>query len=71
LWQFLCGGIDLPLRDYQHVVTCTACETFGEQILDALGFLETALHDRQVISTRGRHPLHCAFGSVANKKRHE
>jgi hypothetical protein len=53
LWQFFCGGVDLPVRDYQHIVTCPACETFGEQMLDALGFLETVLHDRQAVSTKG------------------
>jgi hypothetical protein len=46
LWQFLCGGIDLPLPDYQHIANCLACETFGEEIIDALGRLETTLHDR-------------------------
>jgi hypothetical protein len=49
LWQFFCGGVDLPVRDHQHIENCMACETFGEQILDALGRLETELHDRQVV----------------------
>jgi hypothetical protein len=48
IWQFVCGGVELPLRDYQHIVDCAACETLGEQICDALARLETALHDREV-----------------------
>jgi hypothetical protein len=48
LWQFICGGVELPLRDYQHIVHCTACDTFGEQICDALTGLDTALSGRQV-----------------------
>jgi hypothetical protein len=46
LWQFLCGGIELPLRDYEHIATCLACETFGDEVVDALGRLETELHNR-------------------------
>jgi hypothetical protein len=44
LWQFICGGIDLPSRDYEHIVNCMACEIFGEEICEALGRIPASLH---------------------------
>jgi hypothetical protein len=52
LWQFICGGIDLPVRDYQHILKCLACESFGEQICEALGRIETAFAGPRPSSSR-------------------
>jgi hypothetical protein len=52
LWQFICGGIDLPMRDYQHILKCLACESFGEQICEALGRIETVFAGPRTSSSR-------------------
>jgi hypothetical protein len=50
LWQFICGAIDLPSRDYQHIANCIACETFGEEICEAVGRIETSSHDDHALN---------------------
>jgi hypothetical protein len=42
LWQSLCGGSDLPQRDYQHIITCLECEMLARQINDALDEIESS-----------------------------
>jgi hypothetical protein len=48
LWQALCGAAELPTRQYQHVIHCTACETLATQIGDALDDIEEALRRNQI-----------------------
>ena len=36
LWQCVCGGVELPLRDYEHVIGCPACEQLITEIAEAL-----------------------------------
>ncbi len=36
LWQCVCGGLDLPLSDYEHVIACPACEKLITEIAEAL-----------------------------------
>ena len=48
LWQSLCGGGDLPKRDYQHIITCLECETLAKEINDALDDIENALDSHRV-----------------------
>jgi hypothetical protein len=43
LWQFACGGLDLPKRDYLHLIACTDCETLAHEITDALRDVEKKL----------------------------
>jgi len=43
LWQALCGGVQLPKGQYQHVIQCVACEELATQIGDALDDIEEAL----------------------------
>ena len=50
LWQFICGGVELPLSDYEHIANCIACETFGEQIFEALRRVETTLQSSHSIN---------------------
>ena len=40
LWQSLCGGAELPTRDYQHVIHCIECEKLARAIGDALDDIE-------------------------------
>lgn len=47
LWQFACGGRDLPTRDYQHIMVCTECETLATEIRKALDDLGKVLGRRQ------------------------
>ena len=54
LWQALCGGAELPKRQYQHVIHCVACETLATQIGDALDDIEEALR-RNHIGMAGGH----------------
>jgi hypothetical protein len=48
LWQALCGGAQLPKRQYQHIIDCVACETLAMQIGDALDDIETTLRKRNI-----------------------
>jgi len=48
LWQALCGGAQLPKRQYQHIIDCVACETLATQIGDALDDIETTLRKRNI-----------------------
>lgn len=48
LWQALCGGAQLPKRQYQHIIDCVACETLATQIGDALDDIETTLRKRNL-----------------------
>jgi len=43
LWQAMCGGAELPTRQYEHVIHCVACETLATQMGDALDDIEEAL----------------------------
>ena len=43
LWQALCGGVQLPQGQYQHMIHCVACEQLASQIGDALDDIEEAL----------------------------
>jgi hypothetical protein len=36
LWQCVCGGLDLALSDYEHVIGCPACERLITEIAEAL-----------------------------------
>jgi hypothetical protein len=36
LWQCVCGGLELPLSDYEHVIGCPACERLITEIAEAL-----------------------------------
>ena len=36
LWQCACGAGELPLRDYEHVIGCPACEKLITEIAEAL-----------------------------------
>jgi hypothetical protein len=54
LWQALCGGAELPTRQYQHIIQCVACETLATQIGDALDDIEEALR-RNKIGMGGAH----------------
>jgi len=54
LWQALCGGAELPKRQYQHIIHCVACETLATQIGDALDDIEAALR-RNNIGMGGGH----------------
>lgn len=54
LWQALCGGAELPTRQYQHIIHCVACETLATQIGDALDDIEEALR-RNKIRMGGAH----------------
>jgi len=54
LWQALCGGAELPKRQYQHIIHCVACETLATQIGDALDDIEDALR-RNKIGMGGPH----------------
>jgi hypothetical protein len=48
LWQALCGGVELPRGQYQHIIHCVACETLATQIGDALDDLEEALRRKNI-----------------------
>jgi hypothetical protein len=48
LWQALCGGAQLPKRQYEHIIDCVACETLATQIGDALDDIETTLRKRNI-----------------------
>jgi hypothetical protein len=48
LWQALCGGAELPKRQYQHMIHCAACETLAAQIGDALDDIENALRRNNI-----------------------
>jgi hypothetical protein len=48
LWQALCGGAELPKRQYQHIIHCVACETLATQIGDALDDIEDALRRNNI-----------------------
>ena len=48
LWQALCGGAELPKRQYQHIIHCIACETLATQIGDALDDIEEALRRNNI-----------------------
>jgi hypothetical protein len=48
LWQALCGGAELPTRQYQHIIHCVACETLATQIGDALDDIEEALRRNKI-----------------------
>jgi hypothetical protein len=48
LWQALCGGAQLPKRQYEHIIDCVACETRATQIGDALDDIETTLRKRNI-----------------------
>ena len=48
LWQALCGGAELPTRQYQHIIHCVACETLATQIGDALDDIEDALRRNRI-----------------------
>jgi hypothetical protein len=50
-WQCACGGIDLSKRDYLHLIACTDCETFADEITDALDDIEKTLGRRYPTST--------------------
>jgi hypothetical protein len=54
LWQALCGGAELPTRQYQHIIHCVECETLATQIGDALDDIEQALR-RNNIGMGGSH----------------
>ena len=36
LWQCVCGALELPLSDYEHVIGCPACEQLITEIAEAL-----------------------------------
>jgi len=48
LWQALCGGVQLPKGQYQHVIQCVACEELATQIGDALDDIEDALRRHRI-----------------------
>ena len=48
LWQALCGGVQLPQIQYQHVIQCVACERLASQIGDALDDIEDALRRNNI-----------------------
>jgi hypothetical protein len=48
LWQALCGGVQLPKGQYQHVIQCVACEELATQIGDALDDIEEALKRHRI-----------------------
>jgi hypothetical protein len=48
LWQALCGGIELPTGQYQHIIYCVACERLATQIGDALDDIENALRRNDI-----------------------
>jgi len=48
LWQALCGGAELPKRQYQHIIHCVACEELATQIGDALDDIENALRRKDI-----------------------
>ena len=56
LWQALCGGAQLPKRQYQHIIDCVACETLATQIGDALDDIETTLRKRNIGVSGGSGP---------------
>ena len=53
LWQALCGGAELPKRQYQHIIHCVACETLATQIGDALDDIEEALRRHNIGMSSG------------------
>jgi hypothetical protein len=56
LWQALCGGAELPTRQYQHIIHCVACETLATQIGDALDDIENALRRNNIGISSGADP---------------
>ena len=48
LWQALCGGVELPKGQYQHVIQCVACEELATQIGDALDDIEASLRRNNI-----------------------
>jgi hypothetical protein len=46
LWQYVCGGRDLPKSDYIHLVKCIDCKTLGDQISEALQDIENKVGRR-------------------------
>jgi len=56
LWQALCGGAELPKRQYQHIIHCVACETLATQIGDALDDIEAALRRNNIGMGSGHGP---------------
>ena len=48
LWQALCGGAELPKRQYQHIIYCVACERLATQIGDALDDIEESLRRNDI-----------------------
>jgi len=36
LWQCVCGALELPLRDYEHVIGCPGCEKLITEIAEAM-----------------------------------
>jgi hypothetical protein len=55
LWQALCGGVQLPKTQYQHVIECVACEELASQIGDALDDIEEALRRNRLGVSGGTH----------------
>jgi len=56
LWQALCGGAELPKRQYQHIIHCVECETLATQIGDALDDIEAALRRNNIGMGAGHGP---------------
>ena len=42
LWQCVCGAIELPNRDYEHVAVCPACERLIMEIVETLDAIEAS-----------------------------
>ena len=36
LWQSACGGLELPISDFEHVMGCPGCEKLITEIEEAL-----------------------------------
>ena len=36
LWQCVCGALELPQSDYEHVIACPDCEKLITEIAEAL-----------------------------------
>jgi hypothetical protein len=47
-WQCACGGVDLPKRDYLHLIACSECGTLADEIADALDDIEKQLSRRHL-----------------------
>ena len=55
LWQALCGGVQLPQGQYQHMIHCVACEQLASQIGDALDDIEETLKRNKMGVPGGSH----------------